>query len=55
VKANKRAVDWKKWIGMVKGMVHLQEGWNGYQAPAPSLEAVIAAESFLDLNQAGPR
>jgi hypothetical protein len=42
----KQAAAWK--IKLIR-LGQLREGWNGYDAPAPSKEAISTAETFVDL------
>ena len=39
--------DLSKWNNSLDQMRRLQEGWNGYSAPAPSGAAILTARSFL--------
>ena len=42
-----RSVDMSKWGSRLDQMERLEEGWNGYQAPAPSRAAIKTARGFL--------
>jgi hypothetical protein len=42
----KQAARWK--IKLIR-LGQLREGWNGYEAPAPSKAAISTAETFVDL------
>jgi len=39
--------DFDKWNRNLEAMRQLQDGWNGYGAPAPSDAAILIARSFL--------
>jgi hypothetical protein len=36
------------WEATLSKLSQLQEGWNGYAAPAPTEEAILTARSFVD-------
>ena len=36
------------WAGKFSRLSRLQEGWNGYTAPAPTEKAILTAKSFVD-------
>jgi hypothetical protein len=42
-----RTYDFDKWNRNLDAMRQLQDGWNGYGAPAPSNAAIVIARSFL--------
>jgi len=45
---------WDLWYGKLDACRTLQEGWNGYTAPAPGDAAIENARTFLDvMRQAG--
>jgi len=41
------AGDWPKWFARLDGFAELEEGWNGYSAPAPEPASLSAARAFL--------
>ncbi len=43
-----QAADWKVWCERLASCKLLEDGWNGYTARAPSEQAIILAEQFLD-------
>jgi hypothetical protein len=43
------AADWQTWFGQLGAFTQLNDGWNGYSAPAPNAAAIAAAGLFLNL------
>jgi hypothetical protein len=44
--------DWEMWYEQLASCKLLKEGWNGYTAQAPSDQAILLAERFLDAMRA---
>ncbi len=45
-------IDWKMCYKQLASCKLLKEGWNGYTAKAPSEQAILLAEKFLDAMRA---
>ena len=39
--------EWPKWFERLNELSQVKDGWNGYDAPAPTEAAIAAARTFL--------